>query len=334
MPSRRELTDRRGFGVLGMGHYLPARVIDNAHIAQRANVTEEWILAKTGVQQRHRAAEGETTADLGAEAARHALKDAARRAMTPIATAPPEMVVFATSTPDRQLPAPVFDLHQRLGLPHIPALSIDGACAGFAQGMLTSYGYFHAGMAETSLVVGAHRSGILLDESNPKVAPLIGDGGGAFLMGEVPAGYGIIGYEMLTDSSYSEVVCTPARGSVPVDREFMEMDGGRLMEIFAREMPRMIDSALAQCDLTVADIDHLVLHQANVRMVEVFSAALELPPERVGTSGRSVGNTSAASLPIGLVVTDMERPIERDSIVVFATAGSGVCGAVVVMRWF
>ena len=323
-----------GYGILGMGMYLPQRVSTNAEIAAAANVTEEWIVAKTGVLERRRAAVGENTADMAAEAGRRALKDARETASTPEAVEEPGMLIVATSTPDRQVPAPVSDVHARIGLGPMPALSLDGGCAGFAQAMVTAEAYHRMGQARTALVVGAHRIENFVVPADRKTTPLFGDGAGAYMMGPVPSGYGILTSRLITDSTFVEALRTPYRTPDSAGVEPLHMDGYVLVDVFVREIPVLLRQSLDEVGLTISDIDHLFVHQANVQMVRTLGQALGLAPEKVPTSGEWVANTASASLPISTVMSARERKIERGDIVAMVTAGAGVSGAVIVMRWY
>lgn len=323
-----------GYGVLGMGMYVPQRVSTNAEIGVSAGVTEEWIVEKTGVLERRRAAVGENTADMAAEAGRLALKDARERALTPEAVEDPGMLIVATSTPDRQVPAPVSDVHARMGLGPMPALSLDGGCAGFAQAMVTAQAYHRIGQAGTALVVGSHRIENFVVPSDRKTLPLFGDGAGAYLMGPVPPGYGILTSRLVTDSTFVDALRTPYRTPDSAGVEPLHMDGYVLVDVFLREIPELLRNSLDDVGLTTADIDHLFVHQANVQMVRTLGRVLGLAPEKVPTSGERVANTASASLPIGTVLAARERRIERGDIVVMVTAGAGVSGAVIVMRWY
>lgn len=326
--------NRPGYGVLGMGMYAPRQIVTNAEVAAAAGVTEEWIVEKTGVRERRRAAVDETTADLGAEAGRRALKHARDLALTPDAAADPGMLLVATSTPDRQVPAPVSDVHARIGLPPLPTLSIDGGCAGFAQAMVTAAAFHEMGVAKTALVVGAHRIRNFLVPSDHRTAPLFGDGAGAYLMGPVPPGHGILSFRMMADGTHVDALCTPYRTPDFRGPDRLSMDGRGLVEVFVRELPELLNQCLDEAGLTVDDIDHLFVHQANVVMVRGLGALLGLPAEKVPTSGEWFGNTASASLAIGTVTAERTRPVERGDVVVMLTAGAGVNGAVIVMRWF
>ncbi|GAB2661509.1 beta-ketoacyl-ACP synthase III [Prescottella soli] len=323
-----------GYGVLGMGMYIPQRVSTNAEIGAAAGVTEEWIVEKTGVLERRRAAIGENTADMAAEAGRLALKDARERALTPEAAEEPGMLIVATSTPDRQVPAPVSDVHARVGLGPMPALSLDGGCAGFAQAMVTAEAYHRMGQARTALVVGSHRIENFVVPADRKTTPLFGDGAGAYLMGPVPPGYGILTSHLVTDSTFVEALRTPYRTPDSAGVEPLHMDGYVLVDVFVREIPVLLRQSLDEVGLTIADIDHLFVHQANVQMVRTLGQVLGLEAEKVPTSGQWVANTASASLPISTVMAERERTLERGDIVVMVTAGAGVSGAVIVMRWY
>ncbi|GAB20074.1 3-oxoacyl-[acyl-carrier-protein] synthase III [Gordonia effusa NBRC 100432] len=318
------------YGIIGMGMHLPEGVVSNDVVAAAAGVTPEWIVEKTGVEERRRAGENETAAGMASVALRKAIDDAKARNGV---DADPAMLIAATSTPDRVVPAPAFDIHGLSELPQIPTLSIDGACAGVAQGMITALGFYRAGIADTSIVVGTNRSEVYFDPADRKTAALFGDGAGAFMLGPVPEGYGILGMRMLTDSVHREAVHVSDVVSPTNGRKF-NMNGRQLVEMFVNELPKMIYEALGEAGLTLADVDRLMIHQGNVRMVEAFTALLGLDSSQVPTTGRVVANTACASLPITAVLSDRERPLKRGDIVVMATAGAGVNGAVIVLRWY
>ncbi|WP_433576253.1 3-oxoacyl-ACP synthase III family protein [Nocardia brasiliensis] len=322
-----------GFGILGIGMHLPDEVLTNEHFTRTAGVDADWVLTKTGVEQRRRCENGIRTADLAATAGRAALANA-RIASSPEQDGTPDLLIIATSSPDRQVPAPAFDVHARLGLPISAALSLDGGCAGFGQGLVTAYSYFSAGITKSALVIGAHRSEFLVDDSDRRIGPLFGDGAGAFLLGPVPGGYGILTARMFTDTTHIETLRTPMRDELVGNREYLQMDGRGVAVLFAQQIPRILEESLAAASLTLDRIDHFILHQGNVRMVERFAAALGLRPELVAVSGRVVGNTAAASLPISVVLRQQERPFRRGDIVALITAGAGINGAVVLLRWY
>ena len=315
-----------GYGILGTGIHLPERVVASAELAAELDIDPGWIEERTGVEERRIAAPEDTAASMAAAAVEEALGHTAQ-------TDDPDMLIVATSTPDRLIPAPAYDVHGLAGLGHMPTLSIDGGCAGIAQAMLTALGYHRAGMADTAVVVGVHRSELLFVADNRKIAPLFGDGAGAFVLGPVPEGYGILSAQMLTDSTHREALRTPDLLD-PNPGPRLEMNGPGLKEIFAAQLPVMVDECLAEAGLGRDDVDRVLVHQANIRMVEAFADLLELDRDRVPVSGDRVGNTASASLPISLAMSDDERPLERGDIVVMVTAGAGVNAVVMVQRWY
>ncbi|ADG78840.1 Beta-ketoacyl-acyl-carrier-protein synthase I OS=Tsukamurella paurometabola (strain ATCC 8368 / DSM / CCUG 35730 / CIP 100753 / JCM 10117 / KCTC 9821 /NBRC 16120 / NCIMB 702349 / NCTC 13040) OX=521096 GN=Tpau_2231 PE=4 SV=1 [Tsukamurella paurometabola] len=320
-----------GFGILGMGGYLPSEVVDNEEIARGANTTVEWIEERTGVHSRRRARSGERVADMAAAACRAAMADTVGRTG---GRAHPELLVTACSNPDRRLPAHAFDVHSRLELGHIPALNLDAACAGFAQGMVTAHAYYRAGMASEALIVGSHRVEGSVDMTDRRVAPLFGDGAGAFVMGPVPEGYGILGELLLTESTYVEALHAPYPGTVPLGEDLMDMDGHTLTQVFATFLPQMMNKVLGELSMTLQDVEHFILHQANVRMLASMGDALGVDPRRISTVGRRIGNTTSASLPLTSVKAEEEIGFQRGDLILFATGGAGVNGAVIVLRWY
>lgn len=322
-----------GFGVLGMGSYLPDDRVTSERLGGEHGIDPEWIKEKTGVLERRFAGPDESAAFMGAESVKRAVQEARSRGGLD-RDEHPEMLIAATSTPDRIVPAPAYDVHALTGLGQIPVLNIDGGCAGFGQSLITALGFYRADMTRTAVVTGMHRSEAILDLNDRRVAPLFGDGAGAFVLGPVPAGYGILSTRMLTDSTEREAIRNAGKfGKTPADLT-LQMNGHRLVEIFAQELPKMMAECLGEVGLTVADVDRFIVHQANVRMLEMFAALIGVDADRVPIAGDVTGNTASASLPITLQMSADQRPLERGDVVVLATAGAGLNGAVVVLRWY
>lgn len=331
MRSIEKMEQNCGFGVLGMGGYLPETVVDNDEVARGAGTTPEWIEERTGVVTRHRAAPGERVADMAAAACRAATADAVKRSGV---RAHPELLVTACSAPDRRLPAHAFDVHSRLELGNTAALNLDAACAGFAQGMVTAHAYHRAGMAREALIVGSHRVEGTVDMSDKRIAPLFGDGAGAFVMGPVPEGYGILGSLLLTESTYTEALHAAYPETVDPGTDLMNMDGHTLTQVFATFLPQMMNKVLGELSLTLQDVDHFILHQANVRMLSSIGDALGVEPQRINAVGRTIANTTSASLPLSSMAADREAGFRRGDLILFATGGAGINGAVIAMRWY
>lgn len=317
-----------GYGVLGVGMCLPDTIVSNAEIAADCGADVDWIERRIGVVERRRLPSSDTVADMAATAGAQALDDASVRSGRSFQ---PGLLIVAVTGGDRVVPAPAFDVHAALHFGLTPALSVDGACAGFAQGMITGLSYSRAGFADTTLVIGANRAAFYADRHDKRIAPLFGDGAGAFLLGPVPTGHGILAWQMFTHSELTSSLYTDRtiQGSTAV--EPLQMRGQEVANLFATRLPAFIEQTLADAGLHIADVDRLFVHQGNVRMVEGLASILGLSPEQVPISGRHVGNTASASLPIGVGMSADE--LTSGDIVVLVTAGAGLNGAVVVMRW-
>ncbi|HXV93231.1 MAG TPA: 3-oxoacyl-ACP synthase, partial [Pseudonocardia sp.] len=242
-----------GIGVVGVGAHLPGPAVDNGMVAARSGASPEWILDRTGIVSRHVAAPDETTADLATAAA------AAAMAASPVR---PDMVVLATVTPDRPVPATACAVQDRLGLHGVPALDVNAACSGFVYALVTAWGAAATGLARSPLVVGADVFSRHVDPGDRRTAPLFGDGAGAVVLGAVPAGFGILAAELWADGSRQElaVVPQPAPGE-PTDRWF-RMDGRGVRDVVLEMGPKVLSAVAGRAGVRIDQIDRVIVHQA------------------------------------------------------------------------
>ncbi|MCX4409534.1 MULTISPECIES: 3-oxoacyl-ACP synthase III family protein [unclassified Streptomyces] len=324
-------------GILATGSYLPETVVTNDDLAARVDTSDAWVTSRTGIRERRLADPGHASSDLGRLAALAALADGN------LSVDQIDALVVATSSPDRIQPSTACHVHAKLGMTEAPAFDVNAVCSGFvyaavtAAGLMTSFPRYRR-----ALVVGCETYSRILDYDDRTTCVFFGDGAGAAVLGPVPDGFGILGCELLTDSSRLETVSVPAGGSaeparhdtVRDRRHFFRMDGRGVWEFAADALPRAVKGALASAGLDTSDVDVLITHQANARLIEACADSLGVPRERVPTTVDRYGNTAAASVPITLHHALAQRRIRRGDIVVLAAVGGGMTAGAMVLRWY
>jgi 3-oxoacyl-[acyl-carrier-protein] synthase-3 len=324
-------------GVRGTGSFLPERIVTNRELESIVDTSDEWIVAHTGIRQRRWAEPGTVSSDLGTRAARRALEDAT------IAAEHVDGLVVATSSPDYIQPPTACVLHGKLGLDPVPAYDVSAVCAGFVYALANVAGLMTAfPRYGRMLVVGCEAYSGILDHRDRTTCVFFGDGAGAVLLDHVPDGYGVLSAHLMADSSRLDVVGIPAGGLVEpatVDTvvgggHYFRMDGPQVWEFAVHALPIAIKEALLGADLGIGDVDLLITHQANARMIEAVVAALGVPQSKVPTTVDRYGNTAAASVPIVLDEVARAGRIRRGDTVVLAAVGGGMTAAAVVLRWY
>jgi 3-oxoacyl-[acyl-carrier-protein] synthase III len=286
--------------VAGLGVYAPPRVVTNDDLAKDLDTSDEWIRTRTGIRERHIADPGEVTSDLAVEAAGRALKSSGVETV--------DAVVLGTTTPDRICPATAPEVATRLGLGGAAAYDVSAACSSFLYGLASGAGLVAAGIATRVLVIGAETIHRFMDPADRTTAVLFGDGAGAVVLraGE-PGEPGAVGpFDLGSDGALADVLAVDAGGSrlwgpaVPRAAHYLHMDG---REVYRHAVTRMVASSravLARAGLDIDDVDRLIGHQANARILEAVTTRLGLPPERSHMNLDRYGNTSAASVPLAL----------------------------------
>ncbi|MEW1838380.1 ketoacyl-ACP synthase III [Nonomuraea angiospora] len=324
-------------GILGMGSYLPDRVVTNAEISQWAGVTEEWVVERTGIKERRYRAPGTVTSDLAAHAARLALADGTADAERL------QALIVATCTPDMPQPATAAIVQSKLGIRSVPAFDVNAVCAGFVFSLGIAEGLL-AGRpsSATALVIGADMFSTVMDRSDRRTVSLFGDGAGAVLLGRVPDGYGIQALRMVTDGEYCEDIMVEAGGTrLPADaaaraegRHLFRMNAPIAKDYVMTTMRKLVTEVLADRGLTLADVDRFVFHQANTRLLEALAADLGLDMARVPTTTWQYGNTAGASVPLTLHDSHRRRPLHRGERVLLAAAGGGFGAGAALLTWY
>lgn len=322
-------------GILGAGHYLPARVLTNAELEGRLDTTDEWIRSRTGIRERRVAEPDQATSDLALPAAERALVQAG------LDGAELDLILVATVTPDHAFPSTACILQHRLGAVHAAAMDLSAACTGFLYGVATAEALIRAGAARYVLVVGAETLSKILNWQDRSTAILLGDGAGAVVLGPAPAGSGVLATYLGADGAGGPLVCMPAGGSrLPTTPQTLAeglntfRQNGREVYRFATQvMGDAAEEALRRAGLAPADVALLVPHQANYRIIEAAARRFDFPLERVWINIDRYGNTSSASIPIGLSEAVAAGRLHPGDVVLAVAFGAGLTWGAVVLRW-
>ncbi len=281
--------------IVGTGGYLPPRVVTNDDLAKRLDTSDAWIRERTGIAQRHIADESQTTSDLALEASRRALEAAGVRA------AELDLIVLATSTPDYVFPSSACLLQAKLGVKGCPAFDVQAVCSGFVYALATADSFIRSGAYRRALVVGTEVFSRILDWNDRSTCVLFGDGAGAVVLaaGERP---GIHASVLHADGSHANILAVPGNicGGRIEGSPYLQMQGSQVFKFAVRVLDEVARETLAAAGMTIGDVDWLVAHQANARILDATAKKLGLPPERMVVTVSHHGNTSAASVPLAL----------------------------------
>jgi 3-oxoacyl-[acyl-carrier-protein] synthase III len=314
--------------IAGTGRYLPANVMTNEALAARVDTSDEWIRTRTGIRQRHLAAEDEQTSDLALAASRDALAAAS------LAPADVDLIVVATTTPDAIFPSTACTLQAKLGAHGGPAFDVQAVCSGFVYALALADRMLTGGMARNALVVGAEVYSRILDWSDRGTCVLFGDGAGAVVL--VPSERpGILSAHLHADGRYRDILCVPGQvhnGQV-IGRPFVHMDGPGVFKFAVRVLAEVAQEALQANALGPGDIDWLIPHQANVRIMDATAKKLGIGTERVVATVDQHANTSAASIPLALDVALRDGRIRAGHHLLLLGVGGGFTWGSVLLRW-
>lgn len=318
--------------VCGYGAALPKRVMTNRDLESIVDTTDEWIVQRTGITQRYIAGEDETTASLGEQAARAALANAGLTADDI------DLVLVATSTPDNTFPATAVDIQRRLGMNHGYAFDMQAVCTGFVYAMATADLHIRGGMARRALVIGAETFSRILDWKDRTTCVLFGDGAGAVVLeaqeGEgTTADRGILTAKLRSDGSHKEKLYVDGGPSSTGTVGHLRMEGREVFKHAVAMITDVIEGAFEATGTTAEDIDWLVPHQANRRIIDASAKKLSIPPEKVVVTVDLHGNTSAASIPLALSVACADGRIKKGDLVMLEAMGGGFTWGSVLVRW-
>ncbi|MES5953853.1 beta-ketoacyl-ACP synthase III [Bacillus fungorum] len=305
-------------GILGIGRYVPEKVVTNHDLEKIMETSDEWIRTRTGIAERRIADDTIDTSYMAVEASKKALEDAG------VSGEDIDLILVATVTPDRAFPAVACVIQEAIGAKHAAAMDLSAACAGFMYGMITAQQFIQTGTYKNVLVVGSDKLSKIVDWNDRNTAVLFGDGAGAIVMGAVSEGKGVLSFELGADGS---------GGKHLYQDEYVMMNGREVFKFAVRQLGDSCLRVLDKAGLTKEDVDFLVPHQANIRIMESARERLNLPQEKMSMTIEKFGNTSASSIPIAMVEELQNGRIQDGDLIILVGFGGGLTWGAVALRW-
>lgn len=306
-------------GIIGLGRYVPERVVTNFDLEKIMDTTDEWIRTRTGIEERRFADDDVNTSDMAYEAAKDALRDSGIEAHQI------GLILVATVTPDMPFPSVSTMIQEKLGAKNAAAMDISAACAGFMYGVITAKQFVESGTYPYVLVVGVEKLTKITNFEDRNTAVLFGDGAGAAVVGEVSEGRGILSFELGADGSGGK--------HLTQNGAYLEMNGREVYKFAVRQMGESAENVIVKAGLSKEEVDFLVPHQANIRIMEASRIRLGLPEEKMSTTIKQFGNTSAASIPIALKEELLAGKVKDDDVVVLVGFGGGLTWGAICLKW-
>jgi 3-oxoacyl-[acyl-carrier-protein] synthase III len=318
--------------VLGCGAYLPERILTNAELAAKVDTSDEWIVQRTGIRQRHIAAEGEFTSHLAIKAAQAALADAGVDAQSI------DLIVLATSTPDNTFPATAVAVQSALGINHGAAFDLQAVCSGFVFALATADNFLRSGAFTRALVIGAETFSRILDWTDRGTCVLFGDGAGAIVLDAQPQSgikpdRGVLTTHLRSDGRHKSKLYVDGGPSSTQTVGYLRMEGREVFKHAVGMITDVIVDAFKASGITADDIDWFVPHQANKRIIDASAHKLHIAPQKVVLTVDRHGNTSAASIPLALAVAVADGRIKRGDLVLLEAMGGGFTWGSALLRW-
>jgi 3-oxoacyl-[acyl-carrier-protein] synthase III len=316
--------------IAGCGGYLPERIVTNDELAERLDTSDAWIRQRTGIAERRIAAEGELTSDLAIGAARRALQSAG------MSGSDLDLIVLATATPDQTFPATASKVQAQLGMKRGAAFDVQAVCSGFIFALAVADNALRLGQARTAMVIGAETFSRILDWQDRGTCVLFGDGAGAVVLNAGaagPASRGILSTHLHSDGTQHDILYVDGGPSSTRSAGHLRMEGREVFRQAVHHLSEVVDEALAANDLSGADIDWLVPHQANTRIIDAVGRRLGLPPEKTVVTIERHANTSAASIPLALDEAVRDGRIRPGHLVLMEALGGGLTWGASIARW-
>ncbi|WP_018150022.1 beta-ketoacyl-ACP synthase III [Leeia oryzae] len=314
--------------IIGTGGYLPEKCVTNKDLESVVETSDEWIFTRTGIRQRHIAADGQLTSDLALVASQRALESAG------IDAKDLDLIIVATTTPDMVFPSTACILQQKLGAGACPAFDMQAVCSGFVYALATAEKFIKTGSAKRALVVGAETLSRIVDWKDRTTCVLFGDGAGAVVL-EASEETGILSSVLKADGNYLPLLNVPGqvRHGAVEGTPFIHMDGQGVFKFAVRSLGEVGEEALAQQGIDKTELDWLIPHQANARIIEATAKKLGMPMERVVMTVERQGNTSAASVPLAIDEAAREGKLKRGDLVMLEGIGGGFAWGAILLRW-
>ncbi|AVM23395.1 beta-ketoacyl-ACP synthase III [Bacillus pumilus] len=307
-------------GIIGLGRYIPEKVLTNHDLEKMVETSDEWIRTRTGIEERRIASDDVNTSHMALAAAKKALAEA------DVAAEDIDMILVATVTPDQAFPTVACMIQEQLGAHKACAMDISAACAGFMYGLVTGKQFIESGTFKHVLVVGVEKLSRITDWDDRNTAVLFGDGAGAAVLGEVSEGKGILSFELGADGSGGKHLYLD-------EKDHTIMNGREVFKFAVRQMGESSVNVIEKAGLSKEDVDFLIPHQANIRIMEAARERLELPVEKMSKTVHKYGNTSAASIPISLCEEIEAGKIHDGDVIVMVGFGGGLTWGAIAMRW-
>ena len=318
--------------IMGCGHYLPSRVLSNQELAAQVDTSDEWIVERTGIRNRHIAAEGETTSQMAIKAAQNALKQAGLEAQDI------DLIIVATATPDYTFPSTATQVQAGLGITHGAAFDVQAVCSGFVYALSTADKFLISGSHQRALVIGAETFSRILDWNDRTTCVLFGDGAGAVIVeAQQGAGQlqdrGVLSTHLRADGRHVDKLYVDGGPSSTATTGHLRMEGREVFRYAVTYLAEIIEEAFITTGLTADDVDWFVPHQANRRIIEATARKLSIDPAKVVMTVENHGNTSAASIPLALSTAVADGRIKKGQVVLMEAMGGGFTWGSALVRW-
>lgn len=323
-----------GIEIIGIGSYLPEKILTNAELEKMVETSDEWITTRTGIKERRIAKDTEATSDLGIKAAERALKKAN------ISAQDIDAIIVATITPDMFFPSTACFIQKEIGAKNAVAFDVSAACSGFIYGLTIAKSFIDSNMYKTVMVIGAEKLSSITDWTDRNICILLGDGAGAVILKKTNSTSDILSTYLGADGNYADLLMIPGGGSrnpathktIDERLHYMKMEGSKIFKIAVKTMADAAKKAIELAKISSDDVKLIIPHQANIRIVEAVAKQLDVPMDKVFLNIQKYGNTSAATTPIALEEAIYEGKVKKDDIVVLVAFGGGLTWGATVIR--
>ena len=334
-PRARHGFEGRTCSIAGVGSYVPERILTNADLEKMVETTDEWILSRTGIKERRLAADDEFTSDLATHAALRAMENAG------VTAGQIDLIIVATCTPDMPFPSTACLVQQKIGARQAAAFDIEAACSGFVYALEIGQQFIMSRTYDTVLVIGAEKLSTVVDWSDRNTCVLFGDGAGAAVLQHRPQAHGLLTACMGAEGDKAELLCMPGGGSrrpatpesVAARLHYLRMDGKETFKNAITAMCTAVHQALQRCEIDITQIQCVIPHQANRRIIDAVGERLGVKPEQLFVNLEKYGNTSAASVAIALDEAVRSGRIQRGDLVLLVVFGAGLTWAAAIIEW-
>jgi 3-oxoacyl-[acyl-carrier-protein] synthase-3 len=314
--------------ITGTGSYLPEKILTNADLERMVDTSDEWIRTRTGITQRHIARDDQVASDLALYASQNAMQAAG------VSSDDIDLIIVATTTPDMIFPSTACILQNKLGIENCPAFDVQAVCSGFVYALATADMFVSSGKCRNALVVGSEIYSKILDWNDRNTCVLFGDGAGAVVLSQSDQP-GILSSHLHASGSHSNILSAPGRisGGKVQGNPYINMEGNAVFKFAVKVLEEVVQEAVEKNNLQSTDIDWLIPHQANIRIIQSTAKKLGLPMDKVVVSVDKHGNTSAASIPLALDIAVRDGRIQRDQLLLLEGVGGGFTWGAVLLRW-